>query len=214
MVSFVGFLGLCLSYALTLSSAQVFLTRFYSYLENYIISVERIKQFMHLPEEPPAVISDCRPPPSWPSKGRIDFENLRVRDSKRSQKNRQELDLPHAHTFCLQVKYRPNAPTVLRGITCTFAAGNKIGVVGRTGSGKTTLLSALFRLVDPCSGRILIDNLDICTIGLKDLRMKLSIIPQEPTLFRGSARSNVDPLGLHTDEDIWEVSKIKNLNHH
>ncbi|KAL6619883.1 hypothetical protein ACP70R_035022 [Stipagrostis hirtigluma subsp. patula] len=175
-----GFLGLCLSYALTLSSAQVFLTRFYSNLENYIISVERIKQFMHLPAEPPAVITDRRPPPSWPSKGRIDLENLRV-------------------------KYRPNAPTVLRGITCTFAAGNKIGVVGRTGSGKTTLLSALFRLIDPSSGRILIDDLDICTIGLKDLRMKLSIIPQEPTLFRGSVRSNVDPLGLHTDEDIWEA---------
>lgn len=175
-----GFLGLCLSYALTLSSAQVFLTRFYSNLENYIISVERIKQFMHLPEEPPAVISDRRPPSSWPSKGTIHLENLRV-------------------------KYRPNGPTILRGITCTFATGNRVGVVGRTGSGKTTLLSALFRLVDPSGGRILIDDLDICTIGLKDLRMKLSIIPQEPTLFRGSVRSNVDPLGLHTDEDIWEA---------
>uniref|UniRef100_A0A0E0DN39 ABC transporter C family member 13 n=1 Tax=Oryza meridionalis TaxID=40149 RepID=A0A0E0DN39_9ORYZ len=175
-----GFLGLCLSYALMLSSAQVFVTRFYSNLENYIISVERIKQFMHLPAEPPAVITDRRPPPSWPSAGRIELENLRV-------------------------KYRQNAPTVLRGITCTFAAGHKIGVVGRTGSGKTTLLSTLFRLIDPYSGRILIDDLDICTIGLKDLRMKLSIIPQEPTLFRGSVRSNVDPLGLHTDEDIWEA---------
>uniref|UniRef100_A0A0D3G471 ABC transporter C family member 13 n=1 Tax=Oryza barthii TaxID=65489 RepID=A0A0D3G471_9ORYZ len=175
-----GFLGLCLSYALMLSSAQVFVTRFYSNLENYIISVERIKQFMHLPAEPPAVITDRRPPPSWPSAGRIELENLRV-------------------------KYRRNAPTVLRGITCTFAAGHKIGVIGRTGSGKTTLLSTLFRLIDPYSGRILIDDLDICTIGLKDLRMKLSIIPQEPTLFRGSVRSNVDPLGLHTDEDIWEA---------
>ncbi|VAH58266.1 unnamed protein product [Triticum turgidum subsp. durum] len=175
-----GFLGLCLSYALTLSSAQVFLTRFYSNLENYMISVERIKQFMNLPSEPPAIISDRRPAPSWPSEGKINLENLRV-------------------------KYRENAPTVLRGITCTFAAGNKIGVVGRTGSGKTTLLSALFRLIDPSGGRILIDDVDICTIGLKDLRMKLSIIPQEPTLFRGSVRSNVDPLGLYTDQDIWEA---------
>ncbi|CAD5186647.1 unnamed protein product [Musa acuminata subsp. malaccensis] len=176
-----GFSGLCLSYALTLSSSQAFLTRFYSTLENCIISVERIKQFMHIPSEPPAVIHDKRPhPPTWPSEGRIDLQDLKVR-------------------------YRPNAPLVLKGITCTFASGHKIGVVGRTGSGKTTLISALFRLVDPTSGRILIDEVDICSIGLKDLRMKLSIIPQEPTLFRGSIRSNLDPLGLHTDQEIWEA---------
>ncbi|WOL09093.1 hypothetical protein Cni_G17846 [Canna indica] len=175
-----GFSGLCLSYALTLSACQVFLTRFYANLENYIISIERIKQFMHIPSEPPAIINERRPPTSWPREGRIDLHELRV-------------------------KYRPNAPLVLKGLTCTFAAGNRIGVVGRTGSGKTTLISSLFRLVDPYSGRILIDELDICSIGLKDLRMKLSIIPQEPTLFRGSIRSNLDPLGLHTDEEIWEA---------
>nr|XP_010915338.1 ABC transporter C family member 8 [Elaeis guineensis] len=175
-----GFSGLCLSYALTLSSTQAFLTRFYSYLENYIISVERIKQYMHIPSEPPAVISERRPPLSWPHEGRIDLQELKI-------------------------KYRPTAPLVLKGINCTFAAGNKVGVVGRTGSGKTTLISALFRLVDPAGGRILIDDLDICSIGLKDLRMKLSIIPQEPTLFRGSVRSNMDPLGLHNDHEIWEA---------
>ncbi|OEL13321.1 ABC transporter C family member 8 [Dichanthelium oligosanthes] len=175
-----GFAGLCLSYALTLTAAQVFLTRFYSYLENYIISVERIKQYMHLPEEPPAIIPENRPPASWPQEGRIDLQDLKIR-------------------------YRPNAPLVLKGITCTFAAGNKIGVVGRTGSGKSTLISSLFRLVDPAGGRILIDKLDICSIGLKDLRTKLSIIPQEPTLFRGTVRNNLDPLGLHSDQEIWEA---------
>ncbi|KAL6602857.1 hypothetical protein ACP70R_043218 [Stipagrostis hirtigluma subsp. patula] len=175
-----GFAGLCLSYALTLTSTQVFLTRFYSYLETYIISVERIKQYMHLPSEPPATVPENKPPITWPQEGRIDLQDLKV-------------------------KYRPNAPLVLKGITCTFAAGNKIGVVGRTGSGKSTLISSLFRLVDPVGGRILIDNLDIYSMGLKDLRTKLSIIPQEPTLFRGTVRNNLDPLGLHSDQQIWEA---------
>ncbi|KAJ4782162.1 ABC transporter C family member 8 [Rhynchospora pubera] len=175
-----GFMGLCLSYSLTLTAAQVFLTRYYSSLEHYIISVERIKQYMHIPPEPPAVIEACRPSPSWPSQGNIELQNL-------------------------MVKYRPNAPFVLKGITCTFRARDKVGVVGRTGSGKSTLISSLFRLVDPAGGKILIDNLDICSIGLKDLRTKLSIIPQEPTLFRGTVRTNLDPLGLHSDHEIWEV---------
>uniref|UniRef100_A0A1D1YI66 ABC transporter C family member 8 n=1 Tax=Anthurium amnicola TaxID=1678845 RepID=A0A1D1YI66_9ARAE len=175
-----GFVGLTLSYALNLSSCQVFLTRWYATLDNYIISVERIKQFMHIPSEPPAIINDTRPAPLWPHEGRIDLQDLKIR-------------------------YRPNAPLVLKGLTCTFIAGHKIGVVGRTGSGKTTLISALFRLVEPVGGRILIDKLDICSIGLKDLRMNLSIIPQEPTLFRGSVRSNLDPLGLYSDHEIWEA---------
>uniref|UniRef100_R7W817 ABC transporter C family member 8 n=1 Tax=Aegilops tauschii TaxID=37682 RepID=R7W817_AEGTA len=184
-----GFAGLCLSYALTLTGAQVFLTRFYSYLENYIISVERIKQYMHLPSEPPAVIPDNRPPISWPQEGRIDMQDLKVSMT----------------CTCEQIKYRPNTPLVLKGITCTFPAGNRIGVVGRTGSGKSTLISSLFRLIDPVGGRILIDNLDICSMGLKDLRTKLSIIPQEPTLFTGTVRNNLDPLGLHSDDEIWEA---------
>ncbi|XP_017979302.1 PREDICTED: ABC transporter C family member 8 isoform X2 [Theobroma cacao] len=175
-----GLVGLSLSYALSLTGTQIFASRWYCNLSNYIISVERIKQFMHLPAEPPAIIEDNRPPSSWPPKGRIELQELKIR-------------------------YRPNAPLVLKGISCTFREGTRVGVVGRTGSGKTTLISALFRLVEPASGKILIDGLDICSMGLKDLRMKLSIIPQEPTLFRGSIRTNLDPLGLYSDDEIWKA---------
>ncbi|KAL3720877.1 hypothetical protein ACJRO7_005650 [Eucalyptus globulus] len=173
-----GLVGLSLSYAFTLTGTHVFVTQWYCHLSNYIISVERIKQFMHIPSEPAAVAENNRPPSSWPSKGRIELQELKLR-------------------------YRPNAPLVLKGINCTFKEGNRVGVVGRTGSGKTTLISALFRLVEPASGTIYIDGLDITSIGLKDLRMKLSIIPQEPTLFRGSVRTNMDPLGLYSDHEIW-----------
>ncbi|KAK6911944.1 ABC transporter type 1, transmembrane domain, partial [Dillenia turbinata] len=175
-----GFVGLSLSYALALTSTQVFFTRWHSYLTTYIISVERIKQFMHIEPEPPATLEDNRPPSLWPMKGQIVLKDLKV-------------------------KYRPNAPLVLKGITCTFTEGSRVGIVGRTGSGKSTLISALFRLVEPTSGQILIDRLDICSIGLKDLRMKISIIPQEPNLFRGSIRTNLDPLGLYSDDEIWKA---------
>lgn len=99
-------------------------------------------------------------------------------------------------------------PLVLKGISLTIRGGENVGVVGRTGSGKSTMIQALFRLVEPAGGRIVIDGVDITTLGLSDLRSKFGIIPQEPTLFEGTVRTNIDPLGHYTDDQIWEVMKL------
>lgn len=126
--------------------------------------------------------------PEWSSSGKIELENLLV-------------------------QYNPTLPMVLKGITCTFPGEKKIGVVGRTGSGKSTLIQALFRVVEPSGGRILIDGVDISMIGLQDLRSRLSIIPQDPMLFQGTVRTNLDPLEQHSDQEIWEVKISKLLTH-
>ena len=94
---------------------------------------------------------------------------------------------------------------MLHSVTCKFPGGNKIGIVGRTGSGKSTLIQALFRMIEPAGGKIIIDNIDISTIGLHDIRSRLSIIPQDPTLLEGTIRGNLDPLEEHSDQEIWQV---------
>jgi ABC-type multidrug transport system fused ATPase/permease subunit len=148
-----------------------------------MISVERILQFSTIPSEPPLVIENCRPRETWPWCGTIQIE-------------------------ALQIQYSPEMPMVLKGISCTFPGEKKIGVVGRTGSGKSTLIQALFRVVEPFAGRILIDGVDISLLGVHDLRRRLSIIPQEPTLFQGTVRENLDPLQEHLDTEIWEVNNL------
>lgn len=175
-----GSIGMALSYGLSLNMSLVFSIQNQCTLANYIISVERLDQYMHVPSEAPEVIESNRPPAKWPTVGRVEIQDLKI-------------------------KYRANAPLVLRGISCTFEGGDKIGIVGRTGSGKTTLIGALFRLVEPAGGRILVDSIDIGTVGLHDLRSRFGIIPQEPTLFNGTVRYNLDPLCQHSDEEIWEV---------
>ncbi|EFJ22379.1 hypothetical protein SELMODRAFT_175762 [Selaginella moellendorffii] len=174
-----GFAGLSLTYAFALNGCQVFLIQAVSYLSGYIVAVERISQYMKLPEEAPLVIKSNRPPAEWPAHGEVELQNL-------------------------QIRYRTNSPLVLKGISCMFPGGKKVGLVGRTGSGKTTLISALFRLIEPDGGRILIDRIDVTTIGLFDLRTRIGVIPQEAFLFRGTVRSNLDPLQQFSDEQIWQ----------
>ncbi|KAM1636946.1 hypothetical protein ACFX13_015082 [Malus domestica] len=175
-----GFVGMTLSYGLSLNVYVVHAVQYQCMLANAIISVERVEQYMHIPSEAPEIIEDNRPVHNWPTVGKVEVCDLKVR-------------------------YRPNAPLVLHGIDCTIEGGDKIGIVGRTGSGKTTLISVLFRLVEPTEGKVFVDDYDICTIGLHDLRSRLGIIPQDPTLFSGSVRFNLDPLSKHTDNQIWEV---------
>ncbi|KAJ6431360.1 hypothetical protein OIU84_018779 [Salix udensis] len=138
--------GLAATYGLNLNVLQAWVVWNLCNVENKMISVERILQFTKIPSEAPLVIEDYAPKPEWPVDGRVELIGLHV-------------------------QYGPSLPMVLKGITCTFPGGKKIGVVGRTGSGKSTLIQALFRVIEPSGGQILIDGLDISKIGLHDLRI-------------------------------------------
>ncbi|KAL2623573.1 hypothetical protein R1flu_003778 [Riccia fluitans] len=142
--------------------------------------VSSIRQYSNLPTEAPLVIEDHRPSAEWLNEGRFQLENL-------------------------QFRYRASGSLVLKGVSCLIEAREKVGVVGRTGSGKSTLVQALFRLVEPAGRRLLIDGLAITTIGLSDLRSRISVIPQEPAIFEGTIRGNLDHFERHTDVEIWET---------
>ncbi|KAI3496851.1 hypothetical protein L1887_39229 [Cichorium endivia] len=172
--------GLAVTYGLYLNKLQGWAIQKLCNVEIRFISVERIFQYCSISSEPPLVIDSNRPNDIWPSHGKVDIINL-------------------------QVRYAPHMPLVLRGLTCTFHGGTKTGIVGRTGSGKSTLIQTLFRIVEPAGGQILIDGINISSIGLHDLRCRLSIIPQDPTMFNGTLRSNMDPLEEYTDDQIWEA---------
>ncbi|CBI36841.3 unnamed protein product, partial [Vitis vinifera] len=171
--------GLSLSYGLSLNSVLFWAIYMSCFVENKMVSVERIKQFTNIPSEAAWQIKDRLPPPNWPTHGNVELKDL-------------------------QVRYRPNSPLVLKGITLNIRGKEKIGVVGRTGSGKSTLVQVFFRLVEPSGGKIIIDGIDIGMLGLHDLRSRFGIIPQEPVLFEGTVRSNVDPVGQYSDEEIWQ----------
>ncbi|KAK4492590.1 hypothetical protein RD792_003408 [Penstemon davidsonii] len=171
--------GLSLSYGLSLNGVLYFAVYTSCFLENKMVSVERIKQFIGLPSEAEWKKKDFLPPLNWPTQGNVELKNL-------------------------QVRYRPDTPLVLKGITLSIKGGEKIGIVGRTGGGKSTLIQVLFRLVEPSGGKIIIDGIDISVLGLHDLRSRFGIIPQEPVLFEGTVRSNIDPTGLYTDDEIWK----------
>nr|AAQ10411.1 ATP-binding cassette protein C4 [Rattus norvegicus] len=173
-----GQVGLALSYSLTLMGMFQWSVRQSAEVENMMISVERVIEYTDLEKEAPW---ECRkrPPPGWPHEGVIVFDNVNF-------------------------TYSLDGPLVLKHLTALIKSREKVGIVGRTGAGKSSLISALFRLSEP-EGKIWIDKILTTEIGLHDLRKKMSIIPQEPVLFTGTMRKNLDPFNEHSDEELWKA---------
>uniref|UniRef100_A0A669CZP7 Multidrug resistance-associated protein 4 n=1 Tax=Oreochromis niloticus TaxID=8128 RepID=A0A669CZP7_ORENI len=173
-----GEVGLVLTYAVTLMGNFQWTVRQSAEVENMMTSVERVVEYTELKNEGPWETQQ-RPPSDWPSQGMITFNRVNF-------------------------FYNTDGPPVLKEISATFQAKEKVGIVGRTGAGKSSLVSALFRLAEP-QGKIYIDSVVTSEIGLHDLRQKMSIIPQDPVLFTGTVRTNLDPFNQHSDEDLWKA---------
>lgn len=172
--------GLLLSYVLQIANQLNQLMRSLTQVENEMNSAERMCHYaLHLEQEAAYEISETAPPPSWPEKGEILFKDVTM-------------------------AYRQELPFVLRNLTFDVKSNERIGICGRTGAGKSSIMTAMFRLSELSKGLIFIDGIDISTLGLQQLRSKLSIIPQDPVLFKGTIRRNLDPFGESNDEKMIE----------
>lgn len=177
--------GLVLSYIIGTVQMFQFTVRQLAEMENDMNSTERLHYYgTQIEEEAPLHLAKVDK--SWPQSGAISFSNI-------------------------QMRYRDGLPLVLRGLNMEVHGGERIGIVGRTGAGKSSIMSALFRLTELSGGSIKIDGVDIATIGLHDLRSRLAIIPQDPALFRGTVRSNLDPFNEHTDLELWSALRKADL---
>lgn len=173
--------GLAMAYSMQMTGVFQYTVRLMSETETRFISVERISYYLRiLQKEGTGGKPAIKPPDNWPNRGEIVFNQV-------------------------QLRYRKELPLILNDITFAIKSSEKIGIVGRTGSGKSSLVVALFRLVDICAGQIKIDDVDVSEVDLELLRNKLSIIPQDPVLFSGTVRSNLDPFKKHNDEEIWNA---------
>ncbi|KAG0293961.1 hypothetical protein BGZ96_002011 [Linnemannia gamsii] len=181
-----GWAGISLVSTLNIMGLIYWLVRIYTEMEMSLNSVERVQEYLHMPQEPPAIISGSRPPAGWPYDGAIEIKDLTM-------------------------QYAPDLKPALEGISINVRPREKIGIVGRTGSGKSTLALSLFRFMEPTAGSIVIDGIDICKIGLEDLRRRLTIIPQDAVLFNGTIRSNLDPFQEYDDLEIWEALRRVHL---
>lgn len=174
-------MGLIISAASFIPEVMSMVAQAVAELENCMNATERILYYKdHIPGEAARVIegTELEQRPTWPENGAISFENV-------------------------SMQYREGLPYVLKSLTVDFQGGHKVGICGRTGAGKSTILQTLYRIVELAEGTIKVDGVDISTIGLHQLRSQLSIIPQEPVLFLGTVRSNLDPLEQYSDAELW-----------
>ncbi|KAJ7727894.1 hypothetical protein B0H16DRAFT_1677216 [Mycena metata] len=196
LVDNAGLAGLAITSALNFTTSVYWACRFWTGLELDLNSVERVVEYLTLPQEPPAVIESNRPPAYWPSSSKND--SLIVAEN-------------------VSIKYAPDLPSVLQDISFNLKAGERVGLLGRTGSGKSTLAMSILRFTDPSSGRFLIDGIDISKIGVEDLRSRLTFIPQDATLFSGTLRENLDPFDEHSDatclDVLYRVQMISRSHH-
>ncbi|KAG5307336.1 MRP4 protein, partial [Acromyrmex insinuator] len=179
--------GLAISQSLILIGCLQYSIKQTTETMSLMTSVERIFQYTNLPKEEP-ITSENPPPSTWPSEGQLILKDVNM-------------------------KYHMDDPPVLKNLNVSIEPGWKVGVVGRTGAGKSSLISALFRLFNEgLEGEIKIDGRDTSTVGLSELRCKISIIPQEPVLFSESLRYNLDPFNRYDDMKLWEVLRQVELN--
>jgi ABC-type multidrug transport system fused ATPase/permease subunit len=181
-----GAVGISLTYATSFTDNILWLVRLYAMNEQNMNSVERIKEYLDVEQEADAIVEKNRPPENWPSKGEVEFVNYSTR-------------------------YRKELEQVLKKLTFKIEPRQKVGIVGRTGAGKSSLALAIFRALEADEGKILIDGIEIGTIGLQDLRQAITIVPQDPTLFMGTLRSNLDPFDMYTDEEIFSAIRRVHL---
>ncbi|CAF0910972.1 unnamed protein product [Rotaria sordida] len=176
-------IALMLSYSFSLMGLLQWTIRLSVRTETEMTAVERVLEYCSLDQEPAAqVLTKYRPPNNWPLQGQIVFDNVSLKYSNDEY-----------------------SPLALRNITLTIEGGEKIGIVGRTGAGKSSFIQTLFRMGILVNGQIEIDNINITTIGLDDLRSRISIIPQDPILFSGTIRYNLDQFNNYSDDQIWNA---------
>lgn len=176
--------GFSVTYALNITQVLSFLVRMTAEVETNIVAIERLEEYSELPQEAEWKLKEVDP--KWPQQGKVIFEDFKLR-------------------------YRDGLDLVLKGINFTVNECEKVGIVGRTGAGKSSLTLALFRIIEAAEGKIIIDGQDIAELGLHTLRSRLTIITQDPVLFSGTLRMNIDPFNAYSDDDIWRILEHSHL---